>query len=318
MAEIVLGLATSHSPQVTIHWSDWGVLRHKDETDPRMDYVAMLRSADPAIAEQVNAECWRERYEATQRGIAALSGKLEELKPDVVLVLGDDQHEQFWDNNLPVIAIYHGETIPVTMRLDRKPVEWKQVEEKHWADTLPSYPAHAGLGKHLIRSLVDQEFDVTRSNQLREEIGVGHAFSFLYRRIWPGTRVPMVPIMLNTYYPPNQPTPKRCYDLGAALRRSIEAWEPDLRVAVMASGGLSHTVMDEALDRQMLDAMQRKDVAALHGLPRERLRGGTSEILNWVAVAGAMESTPMQLVDYIPGYRSPAGTGCGMAFAYWQ
>jgi hypothetical protein len=53
-------------------------------------------------------------------------------------------------------------------------------------------------------------------------------------------------------------------------------------------------------------------------LPRKQLVGGTSEILNWVAVAGVMESEPMHLIDYVPGYRSPAATGCGMAFAYWK
>ena len=59
--------------------------------------------------------------------------------------------------------------------------------------------------------------------------------------------------------------------------------------------------------------------AIYHGesLPRQKLRGGTSEILNWVALAGAVEPMQMKLVDYVPSYRSPAATGCGMAFAYW-
>ena len=63
--------------------------------------------------------------------------------------------------------------------------------------------------------------------------------------------------------------------------------------------------------------MTTRDKDGLCRLPREKMRGGTSEILNWVALAGVMDPSPMKLIDYVPTYRSPAGTGCGMAFAYW-
>jgi hypothetical protein len=53
-------------------------------------------------------------------------------------------------------------------------------------------------------------------------------------------------------------------------------------------------------------------------LPRERLWGGTSEILNWVALAGAMEDRDLKYLEYVTTYRSPAATGCGMGFAYWR
>ena len=89
-------------------------------------------------------------------------------------------------------------------------------------------------------------------------------------------------------------------------------------LVMMASGGLSHVVMDEDLDRVAIDAMQRNDRDALCALPRERLYGGTSEILNWVALAGAMEPATMTLLDYQPAYRTLAGTGCGAGFAYWE
>jgi hypothetical protein len=87
---------------------------------------------------------------------------------------------------------------------------------------------------------------------------------------------------------------------------------------VLASGGLSHIVIDEEIDQQALSALKAKDVAGLHALPRDLLVGGTSEILNWVALDGAVGSLPMTLIDYIPGYRSRPSTGCAMAFAYWQ
>jgi AmmeMemoRadiSam system protein B len=124
--------------------------------------------------------------------------------------------------------------------------------------------------------------------------------------------------MLNTYYPPNQPTPRRCYAMGQALYQAIESWPNNSRVAVIASGGLSHFVVDEALDQLTITAMQNKDATALSTLPQERLNSGNSEIRNWIAVAGAVEHLDMQLIDYVPCYRSPAGTGCAMAFAQWR
>jgi aromatic ring-opening dioxygenase catalytic subunit (LigB family) len=318
MAEIVVALASSHSPQVTLPWSSWGLLRYKDETDKRLDYEGLKAKARAGLEPELEDAVWRERYDCAQKALRVLTRQLEEAKPDVIVILGDDQHEQFLDDNMPALSIYHGETLPVVHHVGKNPQPYKEREEKEWAPTEPEYLAHPELGRHLIESLVADEFDVARTNRLRPEIGVGHAFAFLYRRLWPGTKVPMVPFMVNTYFPPNQPTPKRCYTLGQALRRAIESWDNPARVALVASGGLSHVIMDEALDRQVLQALQGHDREALFAIPREKLKGGTSEILNWVAVAGAMQNRPMTLVDYLPGYRSVAGTGCGMGFAYWS
>jgi len=98
----------------------------------------------------------------------------------------------------------------------------------------------------------------------------------------------------------------------------VQTWESDARVAVIASGGLTHFVIDETLDREVLDAIAARNAAALSGIPRGKLRSGNSEILNWVTAAGALEELTATVVDYVPGYRTPAGTGTGMAFAYWD
>src|SRR5207237_378308 len=105
-----------------------------------------------------------------------------------------------------------------------------------------------------------------------ENVGIGHAFSFLYRRLWPECQVPIVPVMLNTYYPPNQPTPKRCYQLGQAIRSAVGSWSGGKRVALMASGGLSHIVIDEPLDQQRLDPLRAQARYALRpaATPRDR------------------------------------------------
>ena len=146
---------------------------------------------------------------------------------------------------------------------------------------------------------------------------MGHAFAFLYGRIFRGNIIPIVPVMVNTYYGPNQPTPRRCYELGRAIRRAVNDWDRDARVAIVGSGGLSHFVVNEELDRQVLDAFARKDTQAIYSIPRPLLNSGTSEMRNWLVAAGATEDLHFELIDYVPCYRSPAGTGGGWAFAHW-
>jgi len=131
--------------------------------------------------------------------------------------------------------------------------------------------------------------------------------------------VPHVPVFVNTFYPPNQPSAARCFEFGRALARAIASWPEEWNVAVIASGGLTHFVIDESFDRSVLEALQKGESAKLSSLPESMFQSGTSEIKNWIAVAGAMAEAglAMQLVDYVPCYRSEAGTGSAMGFAKW-
>ncbi len=317
MAKIVLGIGTSHSPQLSVRASEWQVLREKDEHDPRLDYPALVQRAKKDIDGELTPDKFQARDEACQKAIKTLGDVLQKANVDVVAIFGDDQQEQFHDDNMPTFAIYHGKSLPVVKHTGRNNSGWKLAEERGWAETAAEYETAYPLAEHLVRSLTDAEFDIARSNKLRPEIGVGHAFSFLYRRVLPGGKLPMVPVMVNTYYPPNQPTPKRCYAFGQAVRKAIESWDANKRVAVMASGGLSHVVIDEEIDQMVINGLRKKDPETLWRLPRARLWGGTSEILNWVALAGVAESMELKFLEYVTTYRSPAGTGCGMGFAYW-
>ena len=318
MAQVVIGIGTSHSPQLSIRAKDWEHLLKKDQTDPRLDYPNLLKRAKPGLEAELTPEKFRQRDEACLKAVKDLGEALQKARADVVVVFGDDQQEQFHDDNMPMFAIYHGKTLPVVKDHGLRPSGWKDAERNGWAETAPEYDTASDLANHLILALTDAEFDITRCSKLRAEIGVGHAFSFLYRRILPGGKIPMVPIMVNTYYPPNQPTPKRCYAFGQAVRKAIDNWHSDKRVAIMASGGLSHVVIDEEIDAMVIDGLKNKKPEVLYRLPRERLWGGTSEILNWVALAGAMEDRELTYFEYVTTYRSPAATGCGMGFAYWQ
>jgi 3-O-methylgallate 3,4-dioxygenase len=310
MAEIVLGIGTSHTPQISVPWAEWPTLGRTQEPSPHIP-------AD--VEDQLQPAVFQRRHAAAQVAVKQLGGVLRNADLDAIIVFGDDQHEQFDDANMPAIAIYHGDSFSLKRR-DHGPntPAWMSLEEAHWEPTRPEYPTAAELARHLIADLTERDFEVTRCSRLRPELGIGHAFSFLYRRLWPECQVPIVPVMLNTYYPPNQPSPRRCYALGQAIRESVRAWAGGRRVAVMASGGLSHIVIDEPLDQMLLDALRTRDAQALVSFPRPLLKGGTSEALNWIAVAGAVGPLEMTLIDYIPGYRTLPSTGCAMAFAYWQ
>ena len=114
------------------------------------------------------------------------------------------------------------------------------------------------------------------------------------------------------------PSAARCFALGQAIRRAVRSFDADARVAIIASGGLSHFVVDEELDHRVLDAITARNNGVLGGLTRDQLRSGTSEILNWIVAAGALEALSATVIDYVPGYRTPAGTGAGMAFVRWD
>ena len=83
----------------------------------------------------------------------------------------------------------------------------------------------------------------------------------------------MVPVIVSRY-PPSQATPRRCFQFGQALRRAIDAWPENKRVALMASGGLSHQILDEDFDHIVIDALKKKDFERLRTLPRDRLNLG--------------------------------------------
>ena len=89
------------------------------------------------------------------------------------------------------------------------------------------------------------------------------------------------------------------------------------RVVLAASGGLSHTKIDEPLDAGFIKALQANDTAYMAAMPSAIFREGTSEILNWIVIAGAANQQG-HMVEYQPLYRTKTGVGCAMGFAYWD
>ena len=182
-----------------------------------------------------------------------------------------------------------------------------------------AYPTDSNLGRHIIETLMDNEFDVAQCTEQPGGRSIGHAHTFIRRRLLKNKpMIQMVPVMVNTFYQPNVPSPKRSYEFGRVLKEAIESWDSDQTVAIIASGGMTHFVIDEEFDRQFLKALETKDKEALISIPKEKFVSGTSELLAWISVAGALEGLDMKLVNYIPTYRTTAMTGCGMGFVYWD
>lgn len=328
MARIVIGLGSSHTPLLTLPAKDWIHRSAADYANPSLNlsdgrfvtYEELKGEAGEHYAEAATAAVLERKAATCQAALDRLVKALDDAAPDVAIIVGDDQRELFSPANQPMIAIYHGETAPTSDAYGAADLpEWvRTVGAGYMMDEVHAVPCASEVAWGIIEGLVDQDIDVATCASVPEgsKAAFGHAFGFIVKRLFQGRRIPIVPVLLNTYYPPNVPSAGRCHDFGRALRKAIEAYPADLRIAVIASGGLSHFVVDEALDQRVLAGLADHG-AALKGLPRGALHSGSSEILNWVMTAAAVEHLELVWTAYEPIYRTPAGTGIGVAAAVW-
>ena len=252
---------------------------------------------------------------------------LRESSADVAVIVGNDQMEIFTADHVPAFAVFRGDHVEGHPRsaefLAQLPPGIAEAERDRTPAAYTEWPCVPELGRHIIESLMAARFDVAQLTALpRGERGSNaapHAYSFLYRRLMRDDVLPHVPIFLNTFYPPNQPDAARCFAFGQEIGRAIDAWDSDHKVAIFASGGWSHFVIDEELDQVVLSGLMSGDGEALSAIEESLFQSGTSEVKNWIAVAGIMNVAGLgfDLVDYVPCYRSLAGTGNAMAFGRW-
>lgn len=298
MAKIVGCVAASHAPQLFIEPEDWIKLPARTKRPLKVP---------PNIEQAVSESGRRQNWERCHRAITTLREMVSSWKADVVIVLGDDQHENFLDDNMPGFAVFIEDEVKVTRKVTF-------YGEKATDQSVP-YKVRGDLAKDLLKHLMASDFDPAWSRSTRYEAGLGHAFGRVLHLVMPDTKTPILPVMVNTYYPP-APSARRCMAFGKAIRAAIERWPATMRVGIVASGGLTHTRVDEDLDHEIISALERYDEAYLSSFPDEELVEGTSEIRNWFIAAGIV-AAPAKAVDYVACYRSKEGAGCGMGFAYW-
>ena len=327
MAELTIGIGMSHGPMVVSEAStrlQIGELDHDstlliDTAGTPVTFQELEQANGRRYAERATLERLESQRRQVLHSLARLKREIADAAPDVIVVI-----ELFDHDNMPALALYYGdELISCTRgrrgRYGARVGGLTDVHRGYGMDEHRRWPGHGPLASHLVASLIGRHFDVSAAKGITdpERGGIGHAFGIVEMHLLDEPTVPLVPVFVNTYWPPNQLPLARCWELGIALREAIDSYPEDLRVALIASGGLSHFVTDEELDRQTLEALRAGDARALCDLPPHLLNSGNSEVRNWIVVAAACRDLTLAWDDYIPVYRTAAGTGCGLAFARW-
>lgn len=287
----------SHAPQVMIDPDRWDLINVPRVTEP----------LDPSLRDLPLETRW-ERWNRCTAAIDQLRERLEEVAPDTVLIVGDDQHENILDDNCPPFTIFIGDQAEASVSLKYL----GEVPE----DNRTRYQVDTALARWLVDDLMEAGFDPSYSRHTTYVGGLGHAFARVLKRLTPGAKYPIVPVLVNTYFPP-APSARRCAQFGRALSSAIGRFPEPKRVAVVASGGLSHTRIDLELDHAFVRAVEMNDIPYMEQMSAADLLEGTSEIRNWI-VAAAAADRPAAMIEYQPLPRVPTGAGVGMGFAYWE
>ncbi len=244
---------------------------------------------------------WAPIFEA----FAPVQDWLADKKPDVLLMVYNDHVTSFFFDHYSAFALGVG-------------VHWAVADEGAGARDIPGIDGHPGLAAHIGQSLMADEFDMSFFQDKALDHGCFSPLSMLcpHEPEWP---VKLVPLQLGVLQFPI-PTARRCYKLGQALRRAIESYPEDLRVVVVATGGLSHQVHGEragfnnpAWDKQFLDLfendpeqladMTQAEFAALGGMEG-------AEVIMWLAMRGALSA---QVLNLHRSYYLPSMTGIATA-----
>jgi hypothetical protein len=330
MAKIIMGMGTSHTPLVAIRAPQWEEYIARDYTRDNLNlsdgryvsYDELNRMRHGKYASIANLETFLKKDDACQRALDKLGDEIAAANPDVIIIVTDDETELFTRMNTPAVSVYYGETLITHPRTrPEKPPTYLEGMLKNYAMEEPhTFPAMPGFARELIERFIEHDIDVGAAAQVQDpyKSGFGHGIGFPIVRLLRGKKIPVIPLLLNTYYPPNAPRAARCHDIGRVLRKCIEESKEDLRVIVLASGGLSHFTVDEELDHRVLDGFKTGNAESIRTLPAAALLSGSSEIRNWICVAGAIEGMSNRWMEYQPLYRTPAGTGIGAAFAAWS
>ena len=212
-------------------------------------------------------------------------------RPDVVIVVSDDHLHNFFLDNLPAFCIGAADRYPT-------PVEhWLKVEKSVLA-------GDSSLGAHLLGEALQHDFDPALSMNLTLDHGT------IVPLVLAGMEaLPVVPLLVNCVQPP-LPTMRRCLQLGKAIGAAVRSYQGAQRVALLATGGISHDVatprmgmVNESFDRTFLQHLTGGNEAALTDYAANHVNeagNGAEEIRNWLVAHGAAGGAPAETILYKP------------------
>lgn len=341
MAAVIQSIGMSHSPMMAAdgqYWLEFAKADHVhkglfDETGKHVTYQQLNEQRQGRYGDAAREETMLELHASMRRSFERLKRDVADAKPDIMIVVSNDHDGEWLDKwNVPLLSVYYGDTI-VSGDLEHRvkyrggrpllthiPSALETMSKKMGMDKRNRWPGSRDTALHLIQSLLEQGFDVGAMKEIEEPSynGHGHGFGMVVEELMePGKLIPMVPVYLNIW-PPNVMPLGRCYELGRAIRKAAESLPGDVRVAVVASGGLSHFVTDQDLDEQVIAALSSRSREQLLSLPVHRMNAGSAEIRNWIVLAGASEHLELRWHDYLPVFRTESGTGIGMGFASYS
>jgi aromatic ring-opening dioxygenase catalytic subunit (LigB family) len=265
---------------------------------------AMAMTHSPGLTGWFDRAPEYQRTEAL-RAMTEMRERLRAARPDVIVLFSNDHLLNWPINNTPEYTVGIGAE-------HVGPADWYD----EWL-ALGKYriPGHPGLARYLVSEGARRRLGFAYLRQMEFDDGVSVPMHYLN----PDGAIPMVPVTMNCTVPPI-PTPERAYDVGLTLSTMLRDYPGDERIAVLATGGLSHEPggpryfwVDEEFDLWFLDLLKKGDHAALlRECTLERMEaagsGGTAELLAWI-LAMAFTAGPADVLAYMPAIAWRSGTG---------
>jgi aromatic ring-opening dioxygenase catalytic subunit (LigB family) len=317
MARLVAAMASSHA-FAFMEPSTWDEYRQMNRGFYERRYGK--KPPEHARVSEETDSYLEQQFAPIRDGLKRLRESLAAARPDALIVIGDDQNENFSEANLPQLAIYVGEQFIASNR-------------KLESLVAKPYRSQSDLAQKLLEGCTDQGFELASLKSFPDDKLIAHAFSPALQILVPEADIPIVLIFVEAIRPPS-PTPRRCFELGRAIRKVVDSWEGGERVAVYASGGLSHFTagfpyktykkkygydygsIAEDFDRKALDWVAKGDTQRLSDLTSEELlETGDVELRSWITAAGIVgDGTKAAILGYAPVHRALTG----LAVAEWE
>jgi protocatechuate 4,5-dioxygenase beta chain len=227
-----------------------------------------------------------------------------EAKPDVAIVVYNDHGTDFFFDKYPTFAIGAAD-------------EYAIGDEGFGPRTLPPVPGDADFSWHIIKSLINDEFDITVCQEMKVDHGLLVPLPLLFGHE-PDWGVKVVPVVVNVLLHP-LPTAARCFKLGRAIRKAVDSYPKDLRVAIIGTGGMSHQLHGERMghmnsqwDNDFLDKLEQ-DPEALTKLTHKDIMAAAGaeavELIMWLVMRGALRD---QVQRVHRNYYAPMTSGMGL------